>query len=646
MCGINGILNKESQNPETLAHYVRVMNTLTRHRGPDDNGLWLGDDNKLAFGHTRLSIIDLSDYAHQPFCDDSGNVLVFNGEIYNYLELKAQLAGHWSFKTQSDTEVILAAYHHYGIDCIKHFEGMFAFALWDNKAKKLHLVRDRVGIKPLYYYVENQNVYFSSEVKALLPFIDNLQLNKEALSEYFIFQYPLHEDTLFSGIKQIMPGELLTIQHGKILRKSYWQINYNSNPIDEIHAAENFQSLMHDSIAKHLRSDVAIGSYLSGGIDSSLITLLAKQQSSNINYAINGRFTDDKKFDESDFASIVAQQANIELDIQTITAQDFINNINKIVYHLDYPIAGPGSFPQYMVSKKASDKFKVMLGGQGADELFGGYARYLLMAFGDMINNVIDNKIESANINKCSNILQQLGLLQQYKPLFEQFMRQDCFADHAKRYYNLINRSVDLNQEIDWHDLPMQQVYDRYENVFNAASNIMGKNVLNQVMYFDFKYSLPALLHVEDRVSMAHGVESRVPFLDHRIIEFAANLSPELKFGTSGMKGFLKNTFHDILPQQILNRKDKMGFPVPINNWSRTHLKEFIVDSLSASRSQSRPYINYQPLLKNLDSDQYSRKIWALLNLELWFQNFFDKHHYYKKLLHESEISNYELPQN
>lgn len=641
MCGINGIFQPQPKGSEArpeLNHHIRVMNQLIKHRGPDDDGVWLEANNILGLGHTRLSIIDLSAHAHQPFLDDYGNVLVFNGEIYNYIELKQHLKSDWVFKTQSDTEVILAAYHKYGVECVKYFEGMFAFAIWDTGQQTLFIARDRVGIKPVYYYAANNRLFFSSEVKALLPFLESLNVSKNGLAEYLLFQYPLQEDLLFENIKQVLPGEYLLVnrENGepRISRFQYWSLKYQDTYCELEQSKQAFAELMQDSVAKHLRSDVPLGVYLSGGIDSSLCALLASQHSQDMRYAINGRFLEDVSFDESKFAQDVAEQININLEISNISAGDFEKNFRKIIYHLDYPIAGPGSFAQYMVSGKARQNVKVMLGGQGGDELFGGYARYLLMYFSDVVNSAIDNNLDNSNLKPdYNNILQHLTMLKQYKPLFQQFMQKDFFADHARRYYNLINRAGDTSSdEVGWHELPVEQVYNKYTSIFNSI-NSEHDYVFDKVMHFDLKCSLPALLHVEDRVSMAHGLESRVPFVDHRVVEFSAKLSPELKFKNGEMKVFLKLCFKNILPKSILNRDDKMGFPVPINQWATGELKDFIIDNMNKQGSKTRPYLNYESLLSNLHASTYSRKLWGMLSLELWFQEFVDKHSYYKNLL-------------
>lgn len=651
MCGINGIYLNNSKDNRELSHHLQVMNTLIKHRGPDGQGIWLSKDishdssnarttSTLGLGHVRLSIIDLSTAANQPFVDALGNCLVFNGEIYNYIELRQKLKNHWQFTTQSDTEVILAAYQHYGSGFLNYLEGMFAFALWDNRQKKLILVRDRIGIKSLYYYTresgDSLDLYFSSEPKALLPFVDNLQVNPEGLTEYLMFQYPLQEDLIFARIKQLLPAQQLVVHNNKITSSIYWQLNYSNYYTNPKLARSEFVELMHNVVQKHVRSDVPLGSYLSGGVDSSLVTLLSKKQINQFKLAINGRFAEDTTFNESNYAKKAAAESGVDLKIVDISVDDFIANINNIIYHLDYPSAGPGSFPQYMVSKEAGRHVKVMLGGQGGDELFGGYARYTLIYLDQVIKHAMDGDLN----NPCllpdpTRLLSQLSILSQYKPLYKQFMSKDCFSAYSKRYYDLINKADDFTQEeIDWHSLPVANIYSKFENIFNSTQQEQDY-LLNKVQYFDFKCLLPALLHVEDRVSMAHGIESRVPLLDHRVAEFAAGLSPNIKFADGEMKGFLKSCYGKLLPQEILNRKDKMGFPVPINQWAQSskEFKNFIMDTFSTINAKNRDYINYNFLLNNLSLNKgFSRKLWGMLSLELWYQNYIDKQEYYRTL--------------
>ena len=624
MCGISGIIN--CNNKLNIQSSLLMMNNIQCHRGPDDTSIWINNDNTIGFGHVRLSIIDLNT-GQQPLKNDIGNVIILNGEIYNYLDLKIELSNKYNFKTNSDTEVVLAAYQIWGENCINHFRGMFSFVIWDEVNKKVFCVRDRFGIKPFYYFIDNDNIfYFSSEVKALLPFAKK-EIDIESLNDYFTYQFMIGNNTLFKNIKQLNPAHYIIIENNKINIKKYWEIQYN---IDYNHTKQYFQNklidLLYDTIKYHLISDVEIGSYLSGGIDSSLISILAGKYSKNKFQTFNGRFNQ-LEYDESKYAKIICNQNNFQLNDIQITSQDFINNINNIIYHLDYPVAGPGSFPQYMVSQYASKYLKVVLGGQGGDEIFGGYARYLIAYFEQCIKGAIDGTSQQGNyIVTYESIIPNLVSLKAYKPMMKEFWSNGLFDDKDKRYYSLINKFNTFNNEINIDIFKDYNSFDKFKDIF-WQDNVGNESYFNNMTNFDFKTLLPALLHVEDRMSMAHGIESRVPFLDHKLIEFVATIPSNIKFENGNLKFLLKDTFKNILPIQISNRKDKMGFPVPLNLWAKNELKEFIFDIFKSEKAKHRIYMNSNFDIEHYlnNSNAYNRNLWALLSLELWQQIFIDK---------------------
>lgn len=630
MCSIFGVFS----NSGILANFEK-LGSLLSHRGPDNFGYYTNNQN-IYLAHSRLSIIGLDATSNQPMYGSNGTVIVFNGEIYNYKDLKEGELSSYSFKTRSDTEVILALYEKYGIECVHHLRGMFAFAIWDEKNKRLFCARDRFGIKP-FYFVEKESLFgFASEMKALLPFLDSIKTNTDALSEYLTFQYTLGTETLFKDIYQLMPGHLLIWQDGNITIKKYWDITYQ---IDFNHSAKYFEEklydLLQDSVNYHQVSDVPVGSYLSGGIDSSLISALACESNHNFYGSFHGKFTDYPGYDESDYADATAASIQKEIYAINITAQDFQDNIAKIIYHLDTPVAGPGSFPQYMVSKLASKHVKVVLGGQGGDELFGGYARYVLAYFEQSIKAAIDGTYKNGHfVVTPESIIPNLTLLQEYKPLIKEFWREGLFGPLDERYFRLIDRSVDTQNEIDWDQFDKRALLERFKKIFNNQENVSKEAYFDKMTHFDFKCLLPALLHVEDRMSMAHGLESRVPFLDHPLVEFAATIPADVKFPGGKMKSLLKEVFKNKIPDKILNRRDKMGFPVPLKEWFSGPLKGFVYDVFSSQVAKTRGFYDPQKVLQNLESSsQFSRKVWGLLCLELWYREFHDKQHEYCKLI-------------
>jgi asparagine synthase (glutamine-hydrolysing) len=522
------------------------------------------------------------------------------------------------------------------VEAPKHLRGMFAYALWDDGRQRLVLARDRFGIKPLYYTIVDNLFVFASEAKALLPFLPSISTNSDALAEYLTFQYSISDKTLFEGIHQVMPGHTIVIENGVINVERYWDIQYEVDHSYTFDSAEQkLRELLSDSINVHLRSDVEVGSYLSGGIDSSLMAILATNQTGTPLKGFHGRFRDYPGYDESSYAEIASKSFDGDLFITDITAEDFRENIRKVIYHLDFPVAGPGSFPQFMVSQLASQHLKVVLGGQGGDEIFGGYARYLVAYFEQCIKAAIDGTYKDGNyIVTIESIIPNLGILREYTPLIKEFWKDGLFGPLDQRFLRLIDRSTDMKEEITWGDLDMQGVYQRFYEIFNNRANVAKEAYFDSMTHFEFKTLLPALLQVEDRMSMAHGLESRVPLLDHPLIEFAATVPADIKFEGGQLKHLLKTAFAGELPPEILNRRDKMGFPVPLKEWFASELHDFVLETVANMKAKNRDFVDTDAVLKNFgESGQFSRKTWALLSLELWQQEFHDKAAEYRALL-------------
>jgi asparagine synthase (glutamine-hydrolysing) len=627
MCGIAGILDLHRQRMPGLDRALGAMGRLIAHRGPDGSGEWMSPDGSVGLAHRRLAIIDLSPGGAQPMSAPNGTVISYNGEIYNYRELRDALAGCWSFCSGSDTETILAAYEADGTECLKRLRGMFAFALWDERRARLFCARDRFGVKPFYYAMVDGRFHFASEAKALLPFLPQITTDPQALAEYLTFQYTIGEHTLFKSVKQLLPGHALVIEGGAIKVWRYWDVSYE---IDFDHSPAYFANqlcaLANESMRMHLRADVPVGSYLSGGIDSSLLTLLAARIEGGRD-SFHGRFIEYPGYDESSYAEVVARKAGSRLHIADITAADFRDHVSDVIYHLDFPVAGPGSFPQFMVSELAARHVKVVFGAQGGDEIFGGYARYLLAYFEQCIKAAIDGTYRNGNfVVTPESIIPNLGVLREYKPLIAEFWREGLFAPLDDRYFRLVDRSTDMGDEIDWRVLDKQRVREDFGAIFNNQQNVGKEAYFDSMTHFDFKCLLPALLHVEDRMSMAHGLESRVPLLDHPLVEFAATVPADVKFRDGHMKHLLRTAFADTLPREILDRRDKMGFPVPLKEWFGGPLKDWLADLFHGARMQSRDFVNVPAVLANIEkAGRFSRKLWGLMSLELWQQRFHDR---------------------
>jgi len=626
MCGIVGIINKNGK--KVNENLLRNMASAIHHRGPDEDGIMI--DGPIGFFHKRLSIIDLST-GQQPMTFDS-NTIVFNGEIYNYIELKEDLKkkGH-SFDTTSDTEVILHLYAEYGSDFVNLLNGMFAFIIYDKNQNKIFVARDHFGIKPLYWYHDDQLIAFGSEIKALLAHPDiRAEADSNNLYEYLTFQFIMGEETMFKNIYKILPGHFMTIdlKNWDIKHKKYWEPNFK---IDQFHTEEYFiaelKAILEETISQQLRSDVPLGTYLSGGIDSSLVTIMASGILNKPIKSFSGAFKEGPEFNELEYARIAAKSACAELFEIFPTEQEFIDLLPKLIYHLDEPVAGPGLFPQYIVSNLASKHVKVILGGQGGDEIFGGYSRYLVAYLEQAIKGAInETNEEGEHIVSLESILPNLPTLKQYVPMMKSFWKSGAFEPMDRRYYQLIDRMGSTSEFFhkDFiRECKNEAIFNKFSAYFNNPDT---KSYFNKMTHFDMFGSLPGLLQVEDRVSMSVSIESRVPLLDKRIVDLISRMPAGMKFKGGEMKYFLKKAIRNIMPPEIMDRKDKMGFPVPLHIWSKNKAKGFIMDTLLSKKAKERNMINTNYVEKLINTEQpFSRGLWGLLSLELWHQQFIDK---------------------
>jgi asparagine synthase (glutamine-hydrolysing) len=630
MCGVAGFMARGRMNTALAQRMLERMNGLQQHRGPDGVGTWIESGGRTGLAHRRLSIIDLAT-GDQPMASLSGNVITYNGEIYNYIELRKEL-GEDQFTTTSDTEVILRAYERWGESCVEKLRGMFAFALWDAAQKRLFFARDRFGIKPFYYTVAGGVFYFASEMKALLPFVDAIETDLPALHDYFSFQFCLGDKTLFRGVKQLNPAHCGYVDADLNVRtRRYWEVHYD---LDWRSTEEQFiqqvRQRLFDSIGLHLRSDVEVGAYVSGGIDSSLVAALGRECAGTATFqAFTGKFSIDQGYDESGYARLLAGEKSMRLHEIDITEGDFVTNIAKVIYHLDVPVAGPGSFPQYMVSRMVREHVKVVLGGQGGDEIFGGYARYLLAYFEQCIKGAIDGSLHNGNfVVTYESIIPNLRTLENYRPLIQEFWADGIFDARDRRYFRLINRCNTFGNIVDWRLFDGNSSFEEFKAIY-WGHNVGKESYFDSMTHFDFKTLLPALLHVEDRMSMAHGVESRVPFLDHRLVELVATIPANVKFQNGELKRLLRTAFSDKVPHAILQRKDKMGFPVPLQLWTKRNgsIKDFIFDTFRSEKAKARFYFSSGFDIERLLAAEgmFSRNLWAFLSLELWQQQFHDR---------------------
>jgi asparagine synthase (glutamine-hydrolysing) len=635
MCGICGAISLRGEPIPDLSARLEVMNDLIAHRGPDDAGIWAHERGHVGFGHRRLSVIDPSPAGHQPMSDEAGRWLTYNGEVYNYPELRSELGGPW--RTGTDTEAVLRAHERWGTSAIDRLRGMFSYGIWEEAEQELLCVRDRFGIKPFYYAQVDDILYFASEAKALLPFLPSIETDLEGLKDYLAFQFCLAGKTLFKGIHELLPGHFLRVRGGVAQATRYWEVYYD---LDWDHTSryfeERIETLLGESVELHLRSDVPVSAYLSGGLDSSVVASLASTSSTETMKAFTGRFPEDPRYDESEYARALADERGVELRLVDIGVGDFLDSIEDVVYHLDYPAAGPGSFPQYMVSRAASRDAKVILGGQGGDEIFGGYTRYLIAYFEQCIKAAIDGTMHSGNfVVTYESIIPNLVALRNYKPLLTDFWSEGLFENLDARYFRLINRAPHLSGEVDFDALGDYSPFETFQGIFNG-DNVGHESYFDRMTHFDFKTLLPALLQVEDRVSMAHGLESRVPLLDHELVELAATIPADKKFRNGDMKHVFKRATRSMVPEQIATRKDKMGFPVPLHEWMQGPARDFVNDILASETAQARPLFDNREVLARMEREnRFGRQTWGLLCLELWQRAFHDREHDFKRLLAE-----------
>ncbi|MEW5758324.1 MAG: asparagine synthase (glutamine-hydrolyzing) [Candidatus Omnitrophota bacterium] len=644
MCGICGIVG-ENINTSKNELIVRAMMKTLIHRGPDDCGIEKGKN--FIFGHQRLSIIDIN-HGHQPMLtDDKQVVLVLNGEIYNYLELKRELSLKGvKFKTTSDTEVLLKLYEQKGPKCLEYINGMFSFAIFDSRKKIFFAARDQFGIKPFYYYAfPNGNIVFASEIKAILqhPRI-RAEVNYDGLEEYLTFQFCFNNKTLFKGIKKLEPAHKINwfLSDGdKFQIQEYWKQNYKVDTRhSKAYSIDRLKFLLEDSIQLQLRSDVSLGAYLSGGIDSSVVASLAGRLYGNDFQCFTGKFKEGILFDESKYAKVVAKNINTKLHFVTIEENGFIRLMPKLIYCMDEPVAGPGLLPQYVVSSFAAQHVKVVLGGHGGDEIFGGYTRYAIAYLEQCIKGAIyESQEEGRHIVTLNSIIKNLPALKEYVPMLKEFWKTGLFESMDSRYFKLIDRGGDLKSVLSKEMQSLhskEKMFEHFASVFNSAGT---KSYINKMLHFDQKTLLPALMHIEDRVSMAASLESRVPLLDYRIVEFANTLPPALKFHGGRLKHILREAMKNVLPSLILDRRDKMGFPVPLKEWlKKGPVCDFVRSIILSDSARKRGLFNVKEVEKLLEKEgNYVRQIWGILCLELWHQIFIDKNSAYS-FLHKGNL--------
>lgn len=628
MCGICGKLffdrNRLVDQP-TLGKMMDIM----RHRGPDDDGLYIS--GPLGLGHRRLSIIDLNT-GKQPICNEDGTIwIVFNGEIYNYQSLREELLqkGH-VFTSQTDTEVIIHAYEEYGEDCLAKLRGMFAFALWDGNSETLLLARDRVGIKPLYYFLNHEQIVFASEIKAILmdPSVPR-DIDIPMIDRFLTYFYMPGEETLLKNIRKLGPGQYLIAGNGKSEVKPFWNLVFShgepNRTFDE--AKEELLERLREAVEMHMISDVPVGFLLSGGVDSTALLSLAIQQTNKDISTFTLGFAGEGFADERPYARLAAKAYGTRHYDLTISSGDFADFLPRYVWHMEEPVCEPPAVALYYVSKLASEYVKVLISGEGGDEAFAGYPNYRNFVWMERLKRLLGPySTTGSHVVEVLSRAPGLGRIGKFSPLMTVPL-QDYYLSRTSTPFNLFN-----NRHAAVYSEEMLEQVTKRDSCWptdRLFRNGPADDVLNKMLYVDTLSWLPDDLLVKaDKMTMANSVELRVPLLDHEVLEFAASLPSSYKLRGITTKYILKTAFRKVVPEAILDRK-KTGFPVPYGTWMRTTLKAFVEDTLLSRKALARGYFSRKGLegllSTNLDGGDYPKEVFSLLVLELWHREFIDR---------------------
>jgi asparagine synthase (glutamine-hydrolysing) len=628
MCGIAGFIDIESASAiRGHGERARLLDRMCRviaHRGPDDQGVLIEDG--VALGMRRLSIIDLAG-GHQPISGEDGSVnIVFNGEIYNYRELQTELesCGH-RFQTKSDTEAIVHAYEEYGHGCVNKLRGMFAFAIWDRHSRSLFIARDRVGKKPLYYtFTARQTLVFGSELKSLLQHPDVCrEISLEALDAYFTLGYVPDPLTIFRDVHKLPPGHYLVFENGQIKVKQYWDFNFETDgSLQEEDYVSELRRLLDESVKLRLVADVPLGAFLSGGIDSSTIVGLMAGHMSRPVKTFSIGFHEDS-YNELKYARLTAERFGTDHHEFFVTP-DICEIVDQLVWHFDEPFADSSAIPTFIVSKLAREHVKVVLSGDGGDELFAGYTRYVIEKKRDIFSRV------PRFVRK--GVLHPLSKCLPHNARGRNFIH-NVALDPIDRYLDSMSTFSGLNRRLLYAEEMrrfVQREGDTVRSFREYAANIKTGNQIDKLLYIDSKTYLPGdILTKIDRMSMAASLEARVPLLDHKLIEFVARVPASLKLCGYETKYLLKKAVADVVvPEAILNRP-KQGFGVPMKEWINRQLRSRIRDTLDSSISKRRGYINpayTHTLLEEHERGRrdHSMSLWALFIMELWHRRYVD----------------------
>lgn len=644
MCGICGKIDLEGK--EIKRELISQMSSTLSHRGPDDEGVYISnkspqtDEISVGLGHKRLSIIDLSPAGRQPMSNEDGSLqMVFNGEIYNFKNLRKELEenGH-HFSSKTDCEVIIHLYEKEGIECLKRLNGMFAFALWDSKNQALFLCRDRIGIKPLFYSWNGKSLSFASEIKSILsdPEISK-NIDWNALNLYLTLNYIPAPYTIFKEIKKLDPGRYIMVRKEGLEIKEYWDIEKETGPNEN--KGKNIRAykkklfdLLEDAVRIRLIADVPLGAFLSGGIDSSIIVgLMSRVSDSRINtYSVG--YKDIPLFDETEYARQVAELNHTHHHEIILGAKDVLNTIPEVLTYLDEPFADSSAIPQYIVSRETKKHVKVALSGDGGDELFAGYRMYSgeywysrYKFFPRLLRiKLIEPLLSSLPDSRDRYLLEYIRRIKKFVA-----GAKDRFEDRVFAWNEIFSR--ELREEImNKKKIELEKINPDLgkEMLIKKLSSYDSDNI-NRMLYLDLKISLPNdMLSKVDWMSMKNSLEVRVPFLDHRLVEYVFQISGNLKLKGKKGKYILLETFKNILPPLLL-KKPKWGFEIPISRWLKSELRFLINEYLSRAKIEKQGLFNFKPIEK-LTADLFQNRsdtswhLWNLIVFQSWYSRHFE----------------------
>ena len=629
MCGISGIaFSRQTGRKVDRAKLVR-MSDILHHRGPDDGGVFV--DGKIGLGHRRLSIVDVAHGAQPMFNSDRTCSIVYNGEVYNHTDYREDLiAKGYEFHNRSDTETILHLYEEHGRDCVDYLRGMFAFVIWDKRKQELFIARDRFGVKPLYYVHDDQgSLYFASEIKSLLEAgAINPEINFNALPDQLANHGTSGDETLFRGVKRLLPGHTLTWNDGRIESREFWDLSFEPKheTCSDTEYIEQWRDLFRQSVELRLMADVPLGMFLSGGIDSSAIAAMMSTMVTEPIKTFSVGFRE-REANELEYARLVAKRFGTDHHEITITPEQFFEALPNLVWHEDEPIGFIASVPLYFVSKLAQQHVKVVLTGEGSDETLAGYGRYAkalkLLNYGEKYETVTPGFIRDAVRGGVATLPASMSKKLNRTFLTRESDIENLFFDNFAVFPKSMQAKMFSRETLDKIENP-----NPYAGLNAWIEKADAENVLDKLLYADTKTYLHELLMKQDQMSMAASVESRVPFLDHKLVEFTSRMPREMKLRGGTTKWILREAMKGILPTEIIDRP-KMGFPVPIGGWFRGKFKHIVDEYVLGPRALKRGIFD-AAFVKKLVAEHnagenHDERLWSLVNFEIWQRRFIDK---------------------